>query len=105
MNRFFYYREGAQKAPSVLYKLLLFVLSRGMQRRGKAVNTMKEKEMNWKWNTKNNRIQLMQAKKKGKSVENSLIFGLQFTQISLHVNKWEGSVPEMNSGSVPRKHQ
>lgn len=34
--------------------------------------------MNWKWNTKSNRIELMQAKKKGRSVEKSLIFGLQF---------------------------
>lgn len=30
------------------------------------------------WNTKSKMIKLMQAKKKGRSVETSLIFGLQF---------------------------
>lgn len=62
--------------PSLLYTLGLFVLSRDMQRRGKAVCSKREKEMTW--TTQNKMIKLMHAKKKGGSAGKSLIFGLQF---------------------------
>lgn len=86
--------------PSLLYTLGLFILSRDMQRRGKAVCSKREKEMTW--TTQNKMITLMRAKKKGGSAGKSLWSSVH-TSTSLHVSKGEGHIPKTDSGSEFRK--